>query len=1281
MSKQVKNPKQALSPAFLKQKPKREQIDRFKSEFIKLCDRINERESEEYNKNLVTAFLNDVYYKDKHFINTSGRADLVVHNGKDTNSPVGVLIETKSPASNKTEMVSRENLNVKSFQQLVLYYLRERKTNKNFELRYLIITNVYEWFVFDAQEFEKLFYQNKKLLKDFEQFESGSLTDTKTDFFYKEIATPVIEELKNEIFHTYFDIRHYDKIVRSTDKENDKSLVALYQFLSPNNLLKIPFEQDANSLNAEFYAELLHILGLVEIKRGGQKFIERKKVGERDNASMLENAIEIIERRDLLDKIDRQQLGDTREEQLFALALNLTITWINRILFLKLLEAQIIKYNKSKDFAFLTPEILPNYGEVERLFFDILAKKQDDRRTELKEKFTHVPYLNSSLFEMTDYESSGGFIAGLDNNVEQNLYSRSVLHERGKEKMRPLEYLLRFLDAYDFNNESSEDIQDENKALISASVLGLIFEKINGYKDGSFFTPAFITMYMCRETISRAVIQKFNEAKSWNCQSIDDLYNKIDDRKEANAIFNQIRICDPAVGSGHFLVSALNEMIYLKSELGILIDDNGKRLRDYNIIIENDELVITDEDGNLFNYNPNNKESQRIQELLFREKQTIIENCLFGVDINPNSVKICQLRLWIELLKNTYYRTGTKELETLPNIDINIKCGNSLISRFALDADLKPVLKRSKLKISDYQNAVSAYRSADSKEQKREMNQLIDRIKNDFRTEISQNDTRVKKLYEWKRELSDLTAPDLFEWSKKEKAEKNKQIAKLETDIAKRETEIEEIKNNRLYINALEWRFEFPEVLNDEGDFVGFDCVIGNPPYGLFNKKQNQKVALSTEESALRIIKQNFPEAIGGMVNAERIFYAFGLSICRKNGIVNMIIPFGVLTDTTSANLRKHIFANHTLLKVDAFPERDSIKRRVFDEAKMSTAIIVSQKTKTDKSFDLGISYEKAISTERSIFNPKDLLQFNADLAQIPLTNSQSFNLLLQIYENSSCKLGEISQCLTGEIDMTLGKNALTTDDSSPILVKGVQLDRFVLKTKQDEISQGIIEYVDLEKVKDVISSKKFSDISQKRIALQGLTGVNERRRLKATIIDNDTFLANSCNYILESPSYKLEFVLALFNSNLYNLVFKTLSTSSNVNGYEADNLPFVEISADKQKPFVNLVNSILYLKNKESQQLFTHTSNERVASHIEEVLDMMVYELYFEEHMKEVGLDVFQFIYSKSMKDSKCEEERAEIIKDFYLWYQKPENPVRQRMLLIDTRSKDIISVINKSV
>ena len=152
-----------------------------------------------------------------------------------------------------------------------------------------------------------------------------------------------------------------------------------------------------------------------------------------------------------------------------------------------------------------------------------------------------------------------------------------------KGELFTLEYLFKFLDAYDFSSEGSEEIQEQNKTLINASVLGLIFEKINGYKDGSYFTPGFITMYMCRETIRRAVVQKFNDRKGWNCQDLKGLYDKIEDRKEANEIINELKICDPAVGSGHFLVSALNEIIAIKSELKILSDRTGKRLKEYKI--------------------------------------------------------------------------------------------------------------------------------------------------------------------------------------------------------------------------------------------------------------------------------------------------------------------------------------------------------------------------------------------------------------------------------------------------------------------------------------------------------------------------------------------------------------------------------------------------------------------------------------------------------------------------------------------------------------------------
>ena len=837
------NPRKALNKAFLKVKPIRVEIENFKTNLITLLDTTNDKESEEFHKNLVSDFLKDTYYKQNYFINTKGRNDLVIHNGNNAKTTVGVIIEAKKP-TNKSEMISAKRLNVKAFQELVLYYLRERITHKNLDVKHLVATNINEWFIFDEHLFEKLFAQNKAFVKQFENFEASKKT---TDVFYKEIAEPFIESITSEIEYTYFNIQGFQKTLRNDDKSDDNSLIALFKLLSPEHLLKLPFANDSNSLDKRFYGELLHIIGLAETKEGGKKIIQRNKAGERNSGTILEDTIIQLDSLDKLSRLDKpSQFGTTSEEQLFNVALELAITWINRILFLKLLEGQLISYHRGdKSYAFLNGENLKEYDDLNSLFFQVLARKVADRNEDVMKTFAKVPYLNSSLFEPTELEQITLFISNLKDDKTIPIYSQTVLKDQnGKTltgKLTALQYLFEFLNAYDFSSEGSEEIQEENKTLINASVLGLIFEKINGYRDGSIFTPSFITMYMSKETLRKAVIQKFNEAKGWNCKNFDELKEDIQEeiksgnrkeiRKIANQIINSLKIVDPAVGSGHFLVSVLNELIAIKSELKILVDKDFEPLSAYQVEVQNDELIIIDSDGKLFQYFPNNVESQRIQETLFHEKQTLIENCLFGVDINPNSVKICRLRLWIELLKNAYYKNES-ELETLPNIHNNIKSGNSLISRFSLNSDLKEILKKSKFSIQSYRVAVETYRNAKSKEQKREMERLIAEIKSDFRSEITLNDTKLKKLRKLSGDLFQMTNQgQLFEMGKKEQTDWHKKVQLLTEETKKLENEIEEIKANKIYENAFEWRFEFPEVLNDDGVFVGFDVVIGNPPY------------------------------------------------------------------------------------------------------------------------------------------------------------------------------------------------------------------------------------------------------------------------------------------------------------------------------------------------------------------------------------------------------------------------------------------------------------------
>ncbi|MEI6143751.1 MAG: hypothetical protein WCP85_31015, partial [Mariniphaga sp.] len=331
------NPRKALNKAFLKVKANRDEIELFKANLIILLDRINEVETEEFHKNIVAEFLRSTYYGTNNYINTKGRNDLVVHNTKSASGTVGIIIEAKKPA-NKAEMPKTDNINTKAFQELVLYYLRERITHKNLEIKHLVATNIYEWFIFDANLFEKEFAENKTLVKQFIDFEEGRLSGKTTDFFYKQIAGPAISAISNEITFTWFDIREYDKPLRNNDQNDDSVLIALYKLLSPEHLLKLPFANDSNSLDKAFYNELLHIIGLTETKDGGRKLIQRKKECERNSGSLIESAISQL---DSLDKISRlqkpSQFGETYQEQLFNIALELSITWTNRILFLKLL--------------------------------------------------------------------------------------------------------------------------------------------------------------------------------------------------------------------------------------------------------------------------------------------------------------------------------------------------------------------------------------------------------------------------------------------------------------------------------------------------------------------------------------------------------------------------------------------------------------------------------------------------------------------------------------------------------------------------------------------------------------------------------------------------------------------------------------------------------------------------------------------------------------------------------------------------------------------------------
>ena len=891
----------SLNKAYRQIPVDRTAFSNFKDQLQALYDQISSINTEEKLKGDFMDFLKLTFYGQNYKVSPNGDIDCAIHLGNSIEEPIGVIFEVKKP-TNVSEMITRDDLNRKALQELLLYYLRERHTKKNFQLKQLIVTNVNEFFVFDAQEFERLFYSNKTLIKRFEEFNAGELTSEKTAFFYKEIASDFIAKVVDQLTFTWFDIQKYKSFL---DTGNDKRLIELFKFFSPEHLLKKRFQNDSNSLNTKFYSELLYIIGLEEVeeKDSHKRIITRRNKNDRNPASILENAINILDAEDCVDNVEgRYSYGKTREEQLFGIALSLTINWVNRVLFLKLLEAQLVKYHKGdQSYAFMRSAVIPDYDELNKLFFQVLAKRIADRPDSINSKYGKVPYLNSSLFEISQTERNTIRISNLENS-ELPIYSATVLKDGQKPRYKQLptlRYLLEFLDAYDFASEGSEEVQEQSKTLINASVLGLIFEKINGHKDGSVFTPGAVTMFMSREAIQQTVVRCFNEEMNWTCKDYDALKNKdIDDIGQANSIVDSLRICDPAVGSGHFLVSVLNEIIRVKYDLGILVDGKGKRIKkqEYSIDIENDELLVSDEDGNPFSYIPGNSESQRIQETLFNEKRKIIENCLFGVDLNPNAVNICRLRLWIELLKNAYYTKESEyiELETLPNIDINIKKGNSLLHRFDLDQDISDILRKNGISISEYCQAVNDYKNAYSKEEKRKLVDFLQQIKGNLRTQIGMNDPKLKTKHQLERELNNLIAPQLFEISKKERAERDRKAKDLQNKIAKIQKEIDEIQDNKVFVDAFEWRIEFPEVLDENGKFIGFDCVIGNPPYIQLQK-------MGADADALQKMHYQTYERTGDIYC---LFYEMGMSLLKPDALLSFITSNGWMKSAYGESLR-----------------------------------------------------------------------------------------------------------------------------------------------------------------------------------------------------------------------------------------------------------------------------------------------------------------------------------------------------------------------------------------
>ncbi|EKR6967625.1 Eco57I restriction-modification methylase domain-containing protein, partial [Campylobacter coli] len=872
---------------------------------------------------------------------------------------IQVIVEAKLPHSK--EFFSQSKPNCKALHECILYYLRERKA-LNSSLKHIIITDFYRFYIFKADLFEELFNKNKYFKEAFENFESkNSLFKGNTDEFYKECEKLLSSEkyldsiTRKDLFDepslkgVFIDI----KPILEQEKPSFSKLKPLFKIFHKDFLLSEFNPNDANSLNNAFYKELLYILGLCESKQNSKLIIAKSQESKEEQGTFY------------------TAINSKLEEENFETILKLLILWLNRILFLKLIESNLVRFNDDKNLKFLNFKKIPDFDKLSELFFEVLAKEKSTRK---KSEFAYLPYLNSSLFEKQSIENTLE-ISSLSNDLKLFYYKNTVLKDdkckAKKGQVGLLEYLFEFLDSFDFGSDDEQSEILSQKELISSSVLGNVFEKLNGYKEGSFYTPSFITSYMCKESITKVVLDKFNAQFDLDAKNINELRKSLrkEDKKAQKELLNSIKICDPAVGSGHFLVSALNVMLSIYDELNLFNEE-------FYLEVQNDEILITNHKGEFIKYKrpktPKDK-AHLIQQELFHTKKDIIENNLFGVDINPNSCEITKLRLWIELLKHSFYQSfddgNYHDLKTLPNIDINIKCGNSLVSYFETGKSLShyPNIKE---RINKYKRIVKDYKEGFYTD-KSHINQEIKNLKISFKNFCFADKFKKEmkgfndKCEKYSKKYGNFLAVDdenlkffvsanltLFDFDEKEAT---KEFANLKKEY----DNIFNLESN----HPFEWRFEFPEILDDDGNFKGFDLIIGNPPYIRQEELKELKPHLAKNYKVYK-----------GTSDIYTYFYELGFNVLKDNGVLSYITSNKYTRAGYGEALREFLLKN---VKVLEYTDLNGIK--VFDSATVDTSILCFEKSKSkDNKFKyLALSNEILKTCAYDIGLYKDFAEFS----------------------------------------------------------------------------------------------------------------------------------------------------------------------------------------------------------------------------------------------------------------------------------------------------------------
>ncbi|HED7559739.1 TPA: Eco57I restriction-modification methylase domain-containing protein [Campylobacter jejuni] len=1225
------NEKDFFNPYYRKKQIMQNEFDIFNKALMQYLERLESSQSENEDylvANALSPFLTMLNFKTHIKTKQKGKSEIDLSISKDEFSKdLEVLIEAKKP--NSKEFITHTKVNSKALHETILYYFRNREYS--FSLKFIIITDFYKFYIFKISEFEELFYKNPSFKKLFEEFcNPNSLFKGNTEEFYKEVAK-LIENSKENLKGFLIDLT----FLKDKQKSNFKNLASIYKTFHRDFLLSEFNPNDANSLNNAFYKELLYILGLCESKQNSKLIIAKSEESKEEQGTFY------------------TAINSKLKEENFETILKLLILWLNRILFLKLIESNLVRFNDDKNLKFLNFKKIPDFDKLSELFFEVLAKEKSTRK---KSEFAYLPYLNSSLFEKQSIENTLE-ISSLSNDLKLFYYKNTVLKDdkckAKKGQVGLLEYLFEFLDSFDFGSDDEQSEILSQKELISSSVLGNVFEKLNGYKEGSFYTPSFITSYMCKESITKVVLDKFNAQFDLDAKDISELRKSLrkEDKKAQKELLNSIKICDPAVGSGHFLVSALNVMLSIYDELNLFDEE-------FYLEVQNDEILITGRKGEFIEYKrpstPKDK-AHLIQQELFHTKKDIIENNLFGVDINPNSCEITKLRLWIELLKHSFYQSfddgNYHDLKTLPNIDINIKCGNSLVSYFETGKSLNhyPNIKE---RMSKYKRIVKDYKEGFYTD-KSHINQEIKNLKisfknfcfaDKFKKEMKSFNDKCEK---YSKKYGNFLAVDdenlkffvsanltLFDFDEKEAT---KEFANLKKEY----DNIFNLESN----HPFEWRFEFPEILDDDGNFKGFDLIIGNPPYIRQEELKELKPHLAKNYKVYK-----------GTSDIYTYFYELGFNVLKDNGVLSYITSNKYTRAGYGEALREFLLKN---VKVLEYTDLNGIK--VFDSATVDTSILCFEKSKSKDNkfkyltlsneilktcaYDIGLYKDFAefsqnsLSKESFTFSDENTSALKAKIERIgtPLKEWYGFN----IYRGILTGYNEAFIITTEKRNEILAncKDEAEKERTAKLIrkmLRGRDIKRYsyewaglwVINTHNGYKSKNG-EKIEAINIEHYPSLKKHFDEFYPQLekrADKGLTPYNlrncayieefekekivwaEMTKEACFVYDNSNFFTNQTCYFFTHCDYK--YLLAILNSRLIVYYMQYISSHLGQGAFRwirqyIEKLPIPKINSKNEKladELINLVDEILKAKEQDKNANTQELENK---------INSIVYKLY----------------------------------------------------------------------